>query len=66
MRTVFKRGKNEIEVKIKKICSRFSATGSHQIDFTAYGFHKDHPPTWKLRSELLAPLGRLYEANNNF
>ena len=36
--------------KIKKFyesfmkCSRFSDTVFHKIDFTADGFHKDHPP----------------------
>ena len=43
-----KRYENDIEFCYEKICSRLSNTVSHKIDFTAYGLHRDYPPTREL------------------
>ena len=32
----------------KNICSRFSDTVSHKIDFMAFDLNRDHPPAWEL------------------
>ena len=37
------RCRNEIADHYEEICSRFSDTASHKIDFTSYGLHRDHP-----------------------
>ena len=45
-------GQNFIEGKNEKICSRFSETVSHKIDFNG---HRDRPPAWELRFLYLLP-----------
>ena len=48
-----------IGVKMKlriKICGRFSDTASHKIDFTAYGFPRDHPPALESNLTVKVPL----------
>ena len=30
----------------KKICGQISESGSHEIDFMAYGLHIDQPTAW--------------------
>ena len=42
------RYKNEIQDIKEKICSPFSKTVSHKMDFSTYGLHWDHPPAWEL------------------
>ena len=42
-----------IEDKNEKICSRFSDTVCHKIDFTAYGLNIDHPPALALNFLLI-------------
>ena len=38
------RSQNEIEDNNENISSQFKNTVPHQIDFTAYGIHRDKPP----------------------
>ena len=50
------RCKNEIADKDEKICSRFSDTVFHWIDFTDNGLHRDLPRAWELRIQLYGPI----------
>ena len=39
----------KMKMRIKhKICSYFSGTASHKIDFTAFGLHSERPLAWEL------------------
>ena len=38
---------------ISKKYSRFTASVSHRINFTAYDLHRDNPPAWELNKSIL-------------
>ena len=44
--------KNEIHDYDEKVCSQFSDTVSHKIDFKTYGLFRDYPPAWGLKIAL--------------